>query len=85
MTVAMSAMMSNNPTKKIMLKVTAPMMTTMTTVLHRDFEKDWSRFPFPLYKMHVSRVSFDLHAVAASSLIGLHPCVGLCSDAFLLE
>ena len=32
----MSAMMSNNPTKKTM-----SMRTTMTTVLHLDFENDW--------------------------------------------
>ena len=35
--------MMSNPTKKTMLKVTMP---TMTTVLHREFQTDWSRFPF---------------------------------------
>ena len=37
-TVAMSAMMWYNLTKKTMLKVTMSMMTTMTTALHRDLE-----------------------------------------------
>ena len=43
-TVAMSAMMWNNPTRKTLLKVIMSMMTTMTTV--RDLENDWSNFPF---------------------------------------
>ena len=45
-TVAMNAMMRKNPTKRTLLKVTMSMMTTMTTVLHRDFENDWSSFLF---------------------------------------
>ena len=35
-TVAMSAMMRNNPTSKTTLQVTMSMMTTMTTVLHQE-------------------------------------------------
>ena len=45
-TVAMSAMMRNNPTRKPLLTVTMSMVTTITTVLHRDFETDWSSSPF---------------------------------------
>ena len=44
-TVATSAMTRNSSTKKTLLKVTMSMMTTMTTVLHRDFQNDWSSFP----------------------------------------
>ena len=36
----------DNPTKKTLLKVTMSMVTTMTTVPHRDLEKDWSSVPF---------------------------------------
>ena len=49
--VAMSAMMKNNPARKTMLNVTVFMMTTITTVLHRDFENDWSN-------SHLSAVQF---------------------------
>ena len=42
----MSAMMRHSLTKKTMLNGTMSMMTTMTTVLHRDFENDWSSSPF---------------------------------------
>ena len=45
-TVPMSSMMRKSPTKKTVLNVTMSMMTTMTTVLHRDFENDWSSSPF---------------------------------------
>ena len=38
MTVAMSKMIRSDTTRKIVLKVTMSIMTTMTTVLHRDFE-----------------------------------------------
>ena len=38
-TVAMIAMMRNNPTRKTLLKVTMSMMTTMTTVLHGGFSE----------------------------------------------
>ena len=41
-TIAKSAMMRNNPTKKTLLKVTMSMTTTIITVLHRDLENDWS-------------------------------------------
>ena len=43
--VAMVAM-TKNPTKNTSSKVTVSMMTTMTTVPHRDLEIDWSSFPF---------------------------------------
>ena len=42
--VATIARMTTSPTKKTLLKVTMSMMTTMTTVLHRDLENDWSCF-----------------------------------------
>ena len=32
------------------------MMTTMTSVLHRVLEGDWSSFPFPLYNLFVQGV-----------------------------
>ena len=40
-TVATSAMMRKNATRKTLLTVTMSMMTTMTTVPHRDLENDW--------------------------------------------
>ena len=43
-TVAMIAMMKNNPTTKTLSKVTTSIMTTMTIVLHRELENDWSSF-----------------------------------------
>ena len=42
----MRPMMKNDPTMKTFLKLTMSMMTTMTTVLHRDFQNAWSSFPF---------------------------------------
>ena len=72
MTVATSLMIRNNPSKKTLLNVTISMMTTMTTVLHRDSENDWSSSPFPLYKLLVFSVFYGLDGVAASSLPRLH-------------
>ena len=40
--------MTKNPTKNTLSKVTVSMMTTMTTVPHRDLEIDWSSFPFSI-------------------------------------
>ena len=54
-TVAMSAMMRNNPTRK--------------TVVHRKFEND-QVLPSLLCKLLIFRVFFGLHGVAASSSIG---------------
>ena len=56
-TVAMSVMMRFDPAKKTLLKVTMSMITTMTTILHRDLEYDWS------ICFHVGlRVSLFVHA-----------------------
>ena len=44
-TVAMVAM-TKNPTKKTLSEVTMSKMTTMTTVLHRNLEIDWSSVLF---------------------------------------
>ena len=56
-TVAMSAMMRNNPIRK--------------TVVHRKFEND-QVLPSLLCKLLIFRVFFGLHGVAASSSIGLY-------------
>ena len=76
-TVAMSAMMRNNPTRITMLKVTMSMVTTMATVLHRDLENDWSRFP--ISTAQVARIP----GVLLSSRYGcfllnriVRPCMG---------
>ena len=42
----MATCLVETPTNKTILKGTMSMMTTMTTVLHRDLEKDWSISPF---------------------------------------
>ena len=70
-TVAMIAMMENNPTRKTLLKVTTSMMTTMTTVLHGDFQNDWSSVPF-FSTAQSACIEGVLFGVAASSLIELY-------------
>ena len=59
----------NNLTKKTLVKVTMSMMTTMTAVLHRDLETDWSSFPFSTVLVACIQ---GVYGVAASFLIGLH-------------
>ena len=85
MTVAMSAMMMNNPTRKTMLTVTMSMMTTMTTVLHRDLENDQSSVPFS--SVHVACIQGVLWSSQCCWLLldWVAPCVGLYSDASLHE
>ena len=67
-------MMRNNLTNKTMLKVTMSMMDTMTSVLHRDFENDWSSSPFStvLQVACIQSVFLGHQGVAASSFIGLN-------------
>ena len=80
-TVAMIAMMRNNPTRKTLLKVTMSMVTTVTTVLHRDLENDWSSF-FSTANLLVFRALLDLYGDAASTWIGLYDrALGLWSHA----
>ena len=80
----MMAIMRSNPTRKTLLKVTMSMMATMTTVLHRDFENDWTCSPFSTVQVaclqgviSFSRCCRFLHDWSA------RPWNDLCSDAFL--
>ena len=90
-TVAVNAMMRNNPTRKTLTKL---MMTTMTTVLHRDQENDWSNSPFPLYKLLVFLVPFWSTRSCCLLLVGFRDrvpvffrgsCVILFSNAILFK
>ena len=66
------------------LNVTMSIVTTMTTVLHLDFENECEVFQFPLDKLLVFTVLLVLHGVAASSIIGLraHVLVSVVSSFF---
>ena len=79
----MSAMMMSNPTRKTLLEATMSMMTTVTPVLHRDVEHDWSSSLFSTVQvaciqgvMWSSRYCCLLDWVA-------RPCTDLCSNALL--
>ena len=70
--VAMSAMMKNDPTRNTLPKVTKSMMTTMTTVLHRHLQKDWSSFSFSTVQVAcIQDVLWSLRCCCTSPLIGL--------------
>ena len=84
-TVAMIAMMKSE-TRRTLSKVTMSMMTTITTVPHRNLENEWSSLPFFTVQSACIPMFFGLYGVAAS-LIGLYDCVliGLCSNGSLQE
>ena len=84
-TVAMSAMMRNNPTKKTMLKVTMSMMTTLTTISHRDFQNDWSSFPSSTVQcVCIQGVLWSSRCCCLLDWVA-RPCGGLCSNALPRE
>ena len=85
-TVAMSAMMRNTPTRKTMLNVIMSMMTTMTTVLHRDFQSDWSSVPFSTVQVACTQGVLRSSWCCCLLLDWVaRPCIGLCRNAFPQE
>ena len=75
---------TKNPTMKTLMKVTMPMKTTMTTVLHRGSEDCLVMFSLSHCSiLCVCKAFCGLHGVAASSLERL--CIGFCSELPLLK
>ena len=70
----------NNPNRKTLLEVIMSMMTSMTTVLHRDFENDWSNSPFSTVQ-----VACIQGFILVFTALLARPCIGLCSNAFLQD
>ena len=85
-TVAMSAIMRNDLTKKTMLKVNMSMMTTMTTALHRDLENHSSHSPFSTVQVAcIPDVLWSSRCWCVVLEWVARPCVGLCSNAFFFR
>ena len=73
---------TKNPTKETQSKVTV----SMTTVLHRIVEIDWSTLP--LTTVQVVRIQRVLRSVRCCCLLldrVARPCTGLCGELFLQE